>query len=203
MATVLDVGLLRYFNIIFVWIFIFVIFYAGLNKFKWLTEDKGLNAIIALCVSVAVLFAKPAVDMILVTLPWFIVVIIMLFIILTVLMFMGIKGEAITEYMGGKDWSTPQYVILITMIVIVAIGSVTVFGNKIGPGASSGSTGEITYTTTTITTESGELVEVTTPAKAVESGTKATLFHPKVLGLAFLLLIMFFTINQITPKAKD
>ena len=76
MATVLDIGLLQEFQIIFGWIFVFVLVYAVLELTKVLGENKGLNAIIGFTAATLFALSSQAVAIVTGMAPWVVVMVV-------------------------------------------------------------------------------------------------------------------------------
>ncbi|MFH1276585.1 MAG: hypothetical protein ABIH82_05735, partial [Candidatus Woesearchaeota archaeon] len=85
MATVLDVGLLEYFGVIFPVILVFALVYAVLHKTKVIGESPAINAIIAVVAGLLMLLSEQALEVVNFMLPWFAVLI--LFLLLMIMVF--------------------------------------------------------------------------------------------------------------------
>jgi hypothetical protein len=187
MATFLDLGLLTHFAVIFPFLLVFVGGYALLQQLKVISEDKGINAIIALALASMTLFSKPALALIFVASPWVVVLFMFVLIFIIIFRFLGVEHDTIQNVMT-KDWHTPHWVILI-LIVVIALGAGSiVFGPDLldaGSGAGPG----------------GLPQEVTEPSPGqtdnFEQNVVDVVFHPKLLGMLFLLLIALFTIRTL------
>lgn len=189
MATVFDLGLLQEFQIIFVWLLVFVLVYAILELTKVLGENKGLHAIIALCAAIIFSFSKSAVHVVTGMTPW---IVVMLFFFLFLLM--GIRfafGEAGDQYLlsvlGGEKgaawWIFIPVVIILSVMLMSAVGpALTPTGNN-----ESGSVGDS---------------DMSTDTSDWQRNILNTMFHPKILGTGILLLIAMFTITTICSVPK-
>ena len=184
MATFLDIGLLKSVAIIFPFLLVFVGTYAILIKVSVLSKDKGINAIIALCVAALTVLSKDAVSVILIITPYFLLLVLIIFFVIFALQFAS--GEGVKVGLGAGPWTTFHWVIFIAVIMILIYGLSAVFGPKLAEGQS---------LTPSIP---GETSSVSTPSTGgFESGATEVLFHPKVLGAALLLLIATFTAMKI------
>ena len=76
MVTVLDVGLIQAFDIIFPVLLVFALVFAVLQKTKVIGDSVGINSIIAVAVAFMVMLSDTLVQMISFMVPWFVVVII-------------------------------------------------------------------------------------------------------------------------------
>ncbi|MBW2995074.1 hypothetical protein KY312_01875 [Candidatus Woesearchaeota archaeon] len=183
MVTFLDIGLLQHVSIIFPFLLVFVVVYAMLQWLKPLGDDKGINSIIALCVAALLLFSKDAVGIVNYIAPWFAILFIFGFFVITLFRLVGAPSKAIEEVMS--HWGTLHWW-LFALGLLIMLGALSeVYGPQLSPY------GELNETT-------GELVE--------EEGYKATvtkiLFHPRVLGLGLILIIITFAIRLLTEPSK-
>ncbi len=163
MASVLDIGLLKFLLPVFSFILIWVISYAILVKTKILGESKGMNAFAAFAVAIIFLFTPEASDLIRMTLPWFIVVIIFVAVVFMMFMFLGVKEDKMAAVL---EYPTVMWSLIIICVAIIVFALAQIFGSPIqaiyaGDGGEAGLMGDI-----------GKIV-----------------FHPKVLGAVILLLI--------------
>jgi len=192
MATFFDVALLENFSVIFTFLLVFAIVYAILEFAKILGENKGIHAIIALSVAMIMLVSKSALEVINFTIPWFIILfIVAIFGIVGYKLFVGSDvdmGEMLKHSGALRTW-------IIVIVVVIFIGALAkVYGQNIGPYL--GSQPDVT---------SGEISEDGEPSTATGSFTEnlsATLFHPKVLGMIFILLIATFTITFLAGRQE-
>ena len=183
MATFLDIGLLQHFSIIFPFIFVFAVVFAVLEFIKPFGEksDRGINSLIALCIAGMLLFSPQMIELINFMAPWFVLLIVFILFVLMMFRFMGTPEKSIVKVMS--KWDTLHWFILIFAIVILIAGA----GKVYGPGLAS-----LTANGTPV--EEIEGVEPTEP-QTFGDNVWAILFHPKVLGLIFILLIASFTIR--------
>ncbi len=179
MATFLDVGLLRYFNIIFPFLLVWALVFALLQKTKLVGSDRiGINAIIALAFAFMVSLSDSAVQIINFMIPWFTIAIIFFLLIILIFQIFGAKEENIFAYIQkdkGIGW------IIIGIVLIIAGAA---FTNVFGQDLLSQAGGE---TSVNVTGEG-----VATPD--FQRNIYATLFHPKVLGIIILFTIAIFAI---------
>ena len=124
MATILqDLGFLQFFLPIFTFLFILVIVYAVLDKFKLLGESKFVKIIAALSVALLFLFSGDTLKFVEFITPWFVLLIILALFIFSLFMFMGLKEGEVEKTV--KDpvffWTI---IIIIIFLLIVAIGQV-------------------------------------------------------------------------------
>lgn len=187
MATFLDaVGTLEEFSVIFIFILVLVVVYGLLQYTKLLGENKALHAIIALVIAFLFLFSQTASEIIKIITPWFVILFsAILFLLMGIKMF-GAKGAEIDFFTMIKEHSSISWWILAVSLIIV-IGAITsVYSEKgrvFGEGGLEPTEGESRY---------GEAREVG------KSGFWGTITHPKILGLAAILLIASYVVRYMS-----
>ncbi len=187
MATFLDMGMLEYFNIIFYFLFLFVLVFAVMQATKFPTENKNLSAILAFLIAVLVIFSSSTRDIISIITPTFVVIIFFLFFILLIYRFMGANDADVRSIMGSEG-GTRTFLLIIILIIILSTLGKTFFSG------------------TAETTENGEM---NISGKNSEVGTKGedalvgTLTHPKLLGLVLILIIGAFAMTFISREAQQ
>ncbi len=189
MATLLDFAFFSHFTPIFVFLLIYAVVFAILTTTKLLTEHKPLNAIIAFAVAGLFLLSVFSVKLVSVAAPYFVVL--MLFIVF-VLLLVGAFGYGPGEIKSAL--SSPSYNFVIYFVVIGGLVLITiVLGQVFGQSLLTGPTGEgevnVNYTGNISTGQN------------YEQNLWNTIFHPKVLGLIFLLVICSFTIRMLAQSA--
>ncbi|MBU0536746.1 MAG: hypothetical protein KKE20_07295 [Nanoarchaeota archaeon] len=192
MVTVLDSGLLEHFTIIFSLIFVIAIVYGIFSMGRVFGDNKGLHALIALVVGLLVIMVPDITGIISVMIPWFtLLFIFILFLIVTYKIFGATDSDVMSVL---KVDNVVIWVIIIIAIVIVIGSFSTVYGQKMlekTTGESAGTSGGTSSATT------GD-----TGTASYESNVSATFFHPKVLGMIFILLVAVFTIALLAMKVK-
>lgn len=176
MANILQIDLLAYFLPIFSLLFIWVISYALLKKTGILGANDTLNIVAATSVAVIFMVTSEAMQLVKEIIPWFIILVIVLIMIFSIFIFLG-EETAFKETIGPTmlGWS-----IIAILAGIFLFAFAKVFGDPVhsiyagSEGASGGLGGEI--------------------GRAV--------FHPKVLGAVFLLLIAGQAIKLIVNAQK-
>lgn len=185
MVTPLDLGLLGHVGIIFPFLFIMVLTYAILSMTKVFGDNKGIYAFIAFALAVMTLFSPIAVKAINRMAPWFVLLFIFAIFFVLAFMIFGVEMKTITDIV--KRDTTAFYWIM-ALCVIIGIGSVTsVVSEEKGFRALS----EI---------ESGNATAAPAPEPNEDVGFFQTIFHPKVLGMALLLLIAMFTVKNLASN---
>lgn len=191
MATPLDIGLLKNFQIIFPFLFIWAITYALLTKVNFLGDNRALHATMATVIAFMALFSDVVIATINVAAPWFVLMIVFIVFLLLGFMILGIGEADIVGVLRNPSYSWVNYWIL-ALVIIIVLGSLSsVMSAKKGgyPPFSSEDANE------TAGSANGNIPETQ------ESDFWATLFHPKVLGLSAIMLIAFFTVSRLTGKS--
>ena len=121
MATPLDVnGLGTLLAPAFVFIFVFAILYALLNKIKFFGENEGINAVVAFIVGVFVVMAPGAQVVLASFLPSFFLFMIFVFFMVMFFMFLGVKGESIVTV--AKDSTFMAFsIIVISVLFLISL----------------------------------------------------------------------------------
>ncbi len=186
MATFLDLGLLKNFAAVFAFLLVFAVVYGLLGFSKMFGEKKGLYGIIALAAAILTVFSPVALGIITNMAPWFTVLFIFLIFLLIAYQLFGITNTDISETIkasAGIKWA-----IFIVGFLIVVYAASAAFG----PGLLSAP-------------PSGQLA-----ANATSSGgspdfnqnVKMTIFHPKIVGMLFILLVATAAIGLLGGKMK-
>lgn len=180
MATPLDIGILQNFSIIFPFLLVLVLVYAVLTMTKVFGDNKGIYAFLAFILAVFTLFSPVAVKTINRMAPWFVLLFIFSIFLLISFQIFGVSGDKIRDVITSKRYSGTFFYWVITLVLIIAVGSLT-----------------------SVLSEERDLETLSTVGDASisedeqEFGFFQTIFHPKVLGMALLLLIAVFTIKNL------
>ncbi len=193
MATLLDIGLLKYFSIIFPFLLVFTATFAMLKKTKFLGESNAIVALISFSTAFIVLMSGSVLEVIRVSTPWFVFLsgfILLLF--LTFGMF-GVKEDLFLSTI--RENKSITWTIIIISLVIVLGSTSFVFGQRALETRAA--------RTATTVGEDGVPVTVTTATTTPSFGQNVfnTLFNPKILGMVFILLVSVFTIAMITTES--
>ncbi len=179
MATVLDLSLLKSFDVIFPVLLVFALVFAVLQKTKALGESLQINAIVAVVIAFMVLLSDTLVSVLNFMVPWFTVIIIFFILILLIFQIFGAQESDIRGALGDK---TLQWTLIGVGIVLLVASLGTVLGQSFTDAAFDGD-GNVT-----ITDEGG------VAQKDFMGSARATLFHPKVMGLVIIFLIAIFAV---------
>lgn len=171
MATFLDLGamnVLEYFFPAFIFILVFVLLYATLDKTGLIGKNKSLNITVSLIVALTVLFSGSAVELINFVTPWFAVIIVISLLAILVL-------SAHLKEGAELKFSLVHILAMIFAGIVLIVGITQVFGPVFTP-----------------------FVEGADP----DWWALRTIFHPRVLGAVFILLVAGFAIKYLAAVKK-
>ncbi|MBI5392478.1 hypothetical protein HZA96_01290 [Candidatus Woesearchaeota archaeon] len=196
MATpAIDISLLARFSPVFIFLLSLVLVYALLAHTKPVGDQKLIYAVVALAISIGVILSPAIMRMIEFMAPWFTVVFIFLiFGIISYKIFGATDADihtVIKEY-GGLQWTVAIIGILIALGALsAAFGQQNLEGTA--PGAAT-DTGE------TITFDGSGNYATETGSPNFQSNLERTFYHPKTLGILFVLVLSALTIALLTGK---
>jgi hypothetical protein len=185
MATVLDLGLIRAFDVIFPVILVWALVFALLQKSKAISENPSINAIIAVAAAFMILLSDAAIDIINFIMPWFTVAIIFFTLLLLIFYVFGLKDDQLSAVVSDKGvyWTLIGVGII---IILAALGNV--FGQEL--------------TEQSFVDSDGNTINIDRDAGVAtgnhEQNLVNTLFHPSVLALMLLFGIAIFTTFLLT-----
>ncbi len=174
-------GLLDKFSLIFPFLFVLVIVYAVLSYIKFMGDNKGVHALIALVLALMTLLAPTIRETINVAAPWFVLLFIFFIFAMLGFMIFGIKEGDIVSVMSSKEYKYISFWIMF-LIVIIALGSL--FHVTAGEGG--------------LTQENIDEVHEGDATGVGTSAFWSIIVHPKVLGMIVILLIGLFTIQRLS-----
>ena len=195
MATpMMDVSMLSYFSPIFIFILIFAFLYGVLHKTKIFGDNKILSGIVGLVVALIFVLIAQLTKVMLIIAPWFSILFIFLVFTIVVFKIFGASDDNITAVI--KNHSTLQWTLIIICLIIGVGALAAVFGQQSlegGYGAGSSSSDTVSID------QSGEVITIGAPGAPSQGQTTAgssygknlaaTLYHPKTLGVVFILII--------------
>ena len=170
MATLLDLSILNYLAPLFTFLFILIISYAVLDKFKLLGDNFAPKAIAAFSMAALFLFSARMVKVVITATPWFILMIFFGFFIIAMLMFMGVKEDAITKTVKSGTIVYPLVIVSLLIFIIIIVGA---FQDVASP------------------------YQNEDDKSRTSEGLKA-LVHPRLLGALFLLVMTTYAIMFIS-----
>ncbi len=177
MATVLDLGFLKVFDVVFAFVLLWSIVFAILQKTKAVSEQMGINAVIAAAVGFLAVLSRKLVEVLVFAVPWFAVAIIFLVLIILIFQIFGV-----TDVSGAVKDKTVQWSLIGVGLLIIGASFANVFGQSLlqdvagaqaAPAEGAGGTG------TTV---------------SYQQNLFATIFHPKVLGAIVLFIVAIFAV---------
>lgn len=194
MATFLDTGLLEIFSAIFMFLLVYSVLWGVLTFRKPFGENNGIYALISLAISFFVLLSVPVQQYIAFVAPWFLVLMIVFFLIITSFsLFAEVNWMDVLKNDTAKTW------------IMIFVGLILVLGLAFSFGQSALESGG------TVPTQNPETQEVRPVAQnqqgtttgSFEANLVNTLFHPKVLGLMLIFLLSTFIIFFLSaPSGK-
>ena len=188
MATLLDVGALGFFLPVFVFIFIFSILLALIEKTKLLGDNKLLNVAAAFSVAAVSIFTGKLVSLVTVITPWIAFMIIIFLFITAIYMFFGKDQQTFWDVLG----ETPVFVIV---LLIVFTGISVVFEGELSPYEQAGVKQE------NIPKDLQTGLPITTKNPRTEA--LRTMTHPRVLSALFILIVSAFAIRFLADKYES
>ena len=191
MAPVLETGLLNYFSIIFPAILVFVIVYALFQKLKILGESKSIHAIAAIVIAFMLMLSREVMTIINYMAPWFVLMFIFIVLLLVVYKTLGASDKDLSTFILTDN--AAKWAIFAVGIIILISAISHVYGQRLLPITTEGAA-EIEPTVTNAT-------EPTTAGPGFRSNVASIFFHPKIIGLIFIMLVAVFTIALLTKDA--
>ncbi|MBI5871757.1 hypothetical protein HZB88_01585 [archaeon] len=178
MATILDIGILDYFAPVFVFLLIFVVVYGILEKISIFGKTKYVHALIAFCVAMLFLLTTELIDVIKLITPWFVIILIFIMFIIMIFLFAGVKAETL----GSTFTSNPTvlWTIIVISFIILGWGLAQVYGESVSEVYA----GDAESQEKGIGDRIGEIV-----------------FHPKLLGVFFLLFVASQIVRLVSQTA--
>lgn len=174
MASFLDIGILNYFVPAFVFLLVYGILLAMLEKIKVFGEGKAVNQVIALAIAVLFVLTPDLVGIVKIITPWFTVMFVFLLMIMMLFLFVGVKEGEISKQFTDRG---TVWIIIVICLTIFIYALTQVYGAQIQTiygGANA--------------TEQGGLNQV----------IGQIIFHPRVLGMLFLLVIAAQAVRMIS-----
>ena len=176
MATILDIGLLKGFSDLFVWILVFVIVYGGLEVSN-LLKNRGLHALLAFAITAVVVITGGGANLVVAMVPWVVVMLAFFLFLLMVGQFIGLSPQQMLGAFGGTELRGATWYIAIPLIIILVVAWTQVPKEK-----------------TVVDPTTGETVTV----EVQQRGFITVLTNPKVLGLVLVLAISAMTMVLMT-----
>ena len=177
MATLLDFGILDYFVPIFVFMLVFGILFALLEKTSIFGKNKGLNGLISFVVAFLFILTSDLVNFVRFFTPWVVMLFIFLVMIILLFMFVGVKAEAIAGVFSDRGM---VWIIILLFLTIFIYAMTQVYGESVH------------------SIYGGESAE--DQGSGLSQAIGKILFHPKMLGVAVMLFIAAQTVRLIAGR---
>ncbi len=176
----IDLSLLVSLKRIFPFILVWVVVYALLEWREIFGKDKkGLRSVVAFVIAMIFLISSDASLVVEYMTPWFVIILIFVLLMLMIFKMFGASDEKIKEVIQG-DRTVIYWIIFISFIVFfAALGKV--FFTTALPGGED--------------LREGIGADDSTVSDAGEGAFWQTLFHPKILGTIFILLLAALAIK--------
>jgi len=163
-----------------------------MQSLKILGEERnGSHALIAVVVAFMVSMSSGVTTVLQTFTPWFTILIIVIFFILFAVRIFGVDTATITKTFMNKT-SIMTWVLVITAVILL-------FSLGAGFGQTSLEEGQKNGTTTSVVTGN---VTSTTNTGSFSQNLYNTLYHPKVLGLILIMLIVVVAMMFLTDADK-
>jgi len=181
MATPLDLGALAAFDKVFTFILVGVLVYAFLSKVDYFSGDRKIfAAIVAIAISLLTMSSNIVIKSVNLMAPWFVLLIIFAMFMMLAFMMFGYSLEDVKVFITKGEFGAGIWVMW--LVIIIGIGSVVAVWQE--------------ETGFEKLTRDGNVTQELPPSE--EYGFWQTLFHPKILGMALVMLIAFFTMKFMT-----
>ncbi|MFT4313321.1 MAG: hypothetical protein ACMXYA_02850 [Candidatus Woesearchaeota archaeon] len=187
MAEFIDLTVLVTFAPIFGFILVWSLVYGLLSFSKTIELPQHLRALIAVMIAIITLFVPQIMAALLLAVPWFTLMFVFIIFVLIALMAFGVTREEITKAFWaaeGSGLAVRNGIIIISFIILAGVLGFVFFGGD-SPALDIGA-GNVT-----IDSSQASVDEVGAGALL------ATIFHPKMLGVIFLMLISLFAVLQL------
>ncbi len=193
MATILDLGGLIIFQKVWPFLLVFTVVYAVTGYVDMLKDNKSLRSMMAFLLAVMAMVYPLAYKTINLAAPWFVLLIFLIVFLLIAYQAFGVKQEKIIDVITSKEYGKIYALWILAMVLIITLGSLATVVSEEKQFVSLRE-GGIAPVDTTVDVASGER------PVSEQAGFFATITHPKVLGLALILLIAFFTVGQLVER---
>lgn len=186
MATILDIGLLNYFSIIFPFLLIYASVVGLLGWLKFFGDNKLIHNIIAISLAFLFVLSQALVKVVNMAVPWLILMFMLLMFLLIAYKFLGAKDEDIARVLM-RDKTVVIWIMII--FVIILLGSIAKIYFTEGAPIPVGGEGGISVSEENI-------------GKTGVSAFWSTIFNPQLLAVVMVLLIAVFAIMLLSTEPK-
>ncbi|MBI3032320.1 hypothetical protein HYY69_02495 [Candidatus Woesearchaeota archaeon] len=187
-VPVINIELLQHFTPVLSFILVLVLIYAALQYTKALGANKIIHAILAIVVSFVVVLSPNITSIVMFAAPWFTILFILVIFALIGVKLFGVSDDSISSMMknhAGLQWT---FIIVIVIIILGALS--TSFGQKQLELGQAGEQLVLTKQDPGGSTATGNY----------QTNLQRTIYHPKVLGLLFVLIVAALTVRLMSGK---
>src|SRR3989344_674936 len=186
MASPLDIGLVQVFQIIFPFLFVLTVMFAFLTQIKPFKENQVFGAIMAVSLAVLTMFSPLVIKIINTMAPWFVLVFVGVVFLLLAYYIIGYDDVMLKEAINTGEYNGAIAVWVVAIVLIISIGSTaSVISQEKG------------FSGLTAENATAPLVE----GETEQAGFFQTILHPKVLGMAVVMLVAFFAVSALTKQS--
>lgn len=182
MVTILDIGLLKYFQVIFPFLLVYAGVLGVLTWTKLFGENKLIHNMLAIVVAFIFVLSEGLVQVINMMVPWMTIIFVLLMFLLIAYKFLGAKDADIANVLTRDKTIVVWILILFIVITLGSLGSV--YFAEEAPAPVSG--------------EGGIVVSQEEIGGTGVVAFWSTLFHPMVLAVIMILLIAVFSIMMLS-----
>jgi hypothetical protein len=185
MATILDIGLLNYFSIIFPFLLIYATVVGLLGWLKFFGDNKLIHNIIAISLAFLFMLSTALVKVVNMAVPWLILMFMLLMFLLIAYKFLGAKDEDIAKVLL-RDKTIVIWIMILFIIILL------------------GSIAKVYFTESAVSTSEGGGISVSEEniGKTGVAAFWSTLFNPQLLAAIMVLLIAVFAIMLLSSDIK-
>lgn len=193
MATFLDFSILSGASAVFAFLLVFLLVYSVITYTGMFKTSPAVASIIAFSMAVVTIFSKSAVRVIQLVIPWYVLMMFLIFVILLMVLIFGSIGETgkdIRSTMGEYYKTVVNFIVVVSVIILLSgLGQV-----YLGGGEDDITGNQSTIISTTISTDGSNI-----GGRGAEAFVD-TLFHPKIIGIVAFFVIAVFTILLMGSK---
>ena len=194
MATFLDISVIGHFTSIFTFLLVFVIVFGLLQMFKMFGEGHtGIHAIIALAIGFIVIFQGGVVNVIQTFIPWFTLLIIVVFLLIFASRMFGLtEGDVKAGFYNNPSFMT-WILIFSALILLFSLG--TGFGQST---LEQGQGQNLTTPQAAVSATGGNATAGSTATLSFNQNLSNTLYNPKILGMLLVFIIVILAMLFLT-----
>lgn len=187
-VPIINIELLQHFSPVLSFILVLALIYAALQYTKILGANKIIHAIIALVIALIVVLSPNITSIVMFAAPWFTILFILVIFSLIGFKLFGVSDESIASTM--KNHAGLQWTFIIILVIIILGALATSFGQK---QLELGQAGEKVVL-------SNQAPAGSTATASYQTNLQRTIYHPKMLGLLFVLIVAALTVRLMSGK---